>query len=533
MAIADLWGAAIVAASHGEAVEALAAHILDERTLRAVRDALPEDAREALAALLQAEGKLPLAVFERRFGAVRLMGPGRFERERPWLSPQNPAEVLWHRGLVFRAFDRINGTPAEVVFIPSDLLALIKALDPAADRAAEQAAQPAPQRARVGRLFLDDLTTLLCHIQNHTVRLRSDGSWDASARRAVLPLLHSPDGVTDGEPAGRFALLTRLMGRLGWVRSAEGRARLISQPVLSWLQSPTEAQAEVVLRAWLDDESLNELALLKDIRLDLSQVNPDLVRAARRAVARWLDEQYPDVTLPLDARRLEQFVAFVRQHHPDFLRPDGRYDTWRVTDVASGAALDGFEHWDRVEGALIRYWVTCPLRWLSEAAEEMTTPSPLKVTADGLVTVSSAARYERFQLSRVADWVRTGGRAFVYALTPRSLGRARAQGIRAHRVVEFLERHAGHSLPASLKQAIFRWEERGAEVQLSPVVLLRAPDAGVLDALVRQPEIQRAVLERLTPTIAAIRARNLEEVRAAIVESGLLAATGDEDEQVT
>lgn len=524
--MADLWDAAITASSPHEAAEALTAHILNEHTLRAERDALTELAREALAALVQAEGKLPLAVFERRFGAVRLMGPGRFERERPWLAPQNAAEVLWHRGLIFRAFDRVGGTPTEVVFIPSDLLALLKALDPLTAPSTAEPTIPTTPRAQVGAPFLDDLATLLCHIQNFDVRLRADGEWDAAARRAVLPILHESDGATDGNPSGRFALLTRLMRRLGWVRSADGRARLVSQPVLEWLQSPLEAQARLVFHAWLDDETENELALLRDIRFDLSQVDLRALCRARQSVVQWLDERHPDATLPLDSAHLEQFVAFVRERHPDLIRLDGRYDTWRITDAATGAPLDGFEHWDRVEGAIIRHWLNYPLRWLREgaSARDMSPHGTFNVAESGFVTVASAARYERFQLSRIADWARTDEAAYVYVLTPHSLWRARAQGIRAQRAIEFLERSAGRSLPAQLKQAILRWEERGTEVRLSPVVLLRAPDADTLDALLRQPPIRRAVLERLSPTAAALHARNLDEVRAAIVARGILAA---------
>ena len=47
-------------------------------------------------ALLTGGSPLPpdlAQAFERRFGAIRPMGPGKLERERPWLNPANPAEV--------------------------------------------------------------------------------------------------------------------------------------------------------------------------------------------------------------------------------------------------------------------------------------------------------------------------------------------------------------------------------------------------------------------------------------------------------
>ena len=32
------------------------------------------------------------------------MGPGKMEREEPWLDPANAAESLWYRGFLFRGF---------------------------------------------------------------------------------------------------------------------------------------------------------------------------------------------------------------------------------------------------------------------------------------------------------------------------------------------------------------------------------------------------------------------------------------------
>jgi hypothetical protein len=49
----------------------------------------PEEA-DALGDLLSAGGRLPVAAFERQHGQVRTMGPGRIEREEPWLDPVSP-----------------------------------------------------------------------------------------------------------------------------------------------------------------------------------------------------------------------------------------------------------------------------------------------------------------------------------------------------------------------------------------------------------------------------------------------------------
>ena len=121
IAMADLWDASLEVASAREVAEALALHMLQPGMAQQARNELPQEARAALDALLQAKGKMPSAAFERRFGAVRPMGPGKLERERPWLTPANAAEILWYRGFIFRAFDRAVSNPSEMAFVPSDL----------------------------------------------------------------------------------------------------------------------------------------------------------------------------------------------------------------------------------------------------------------------------------------------------------------------------------------------------------------------------------------------------------------------------
>ena len=61
---------------------------------------------------------------------------------------------------------------------------------------------------------------------------------------------------------------------------------------------------------------------------------------------------------------LQAFVTAVRLHQPDFQRQAGEYETWFLKSKKSGEALTGFEHWDQVEGALLRFMIGGPLHWL-------------------------------------------------------------------------------------------------------------------------------------------------------------------------
>jgi Helicase conserved C-terminal domain len=224
----------------------------------------------------------------------------------------------------------------------------------------------------------------------------------------------------------------------------------------------------------------------------------------------------------------EAFIAHVKASNPDFARIDGRYDTWHIRDAQSGAFLNGFEHWDRVEGALIASLIRGPLTWLEDprlprsGSDDAPPDQPFSVAGDATITIANTLAFERFQLARVADWLETQAGAFVYHLTPRSLKRAGDQGIKAARVLEFLEQKSGKPPPSTVLRAIERWAERGGEARIEPAVLLRTKDAATLDALLKIDALKRAGAERIAPNCAVIRPRDLRAIRAAIAASGLL-----------
>jgi hypothetical protein len=553
MAMADLWDAPLEATSQKDVAESLAAHILVESNLARERDGLPADARDALEALIGAGGKTPVATFERRFGAIRPMGPGKLERERPWLTPANAAEVLWYRGFISRAFDKGPGTPTEVIFVPSDMLAVLSAEFPVPSE--EPAHEQSPtQHSALGAQhspLLDDVVTILCHIQNSDVKLKANGEWEAASRRALAPMMRDPDGVLDANLNRRFAFLIHIAQRLGWTRIAGARLKLIPQPVTHWLQQPAESQHDALYQAWLNDETWNDLAHMAGLSLQMTHVwanNPLRERIAIVEAWREWRLEIGDSVSSLQSP-ISSFAAHVKSTNPDFARPDGRYDTWHVRDEATGAFLHGFENWENVEGALIRHVVEKPLAWLSldtvtvlrspflvprieaegsgkrQDDQDVITPSPphpVTLSSDGRITIAAWLRFERFQLARVADWAETRDAAYVYRLTPSSLGRAKEQGIRIARVIEFLEQASGQSIHGNLRSALTRWSERGVEARLEPMMILKTQDAATMDALLRAQEVRRAMVDRFAPNCISIRQRDAGAVRAAIIESGLM-----------
>lgn len=524
MAIADAWNIGVEASSVREAAEALAAHMLaHDAAARACAD-LPAPTREALQTLVINKGRMPSAAFERRAGVIRPMGPGRLERERPWLNPENAAETLWYSGFIFRGFDRNLSAPVETIFVPTDMLPFLSPLfapdpDPSTEQPMAFDRDTTPGKTPSGKAMrsalLDDVTTILAFVQTSKTWGRGEAPpRPYGAKEAlVLPrMLRNPD-------ERRLEFLQYLIGQMGWLMPAPN-LRLNAGAVMRWLQSTPEEQREVLLACWQNDP----------VRNDLAHADPSLKFEMAHA---WANTPLRERTAILQARRglMEaglavdgaSLAAHIKQTQPDFARVDGRYDTWHIRD-AEGRFLHGFEHWDRIEGVLIRYLADGPLRWLEQT--EPATPEdalvPFEVEADTRVRIASHLRFERFQLARVADFVFMDEDGFAYRITPSSLARAQEQGIPAKRVAEFLERTAGKPLPPSAARAITRWGERGAEARLEQVTLLRVKEAGILDRLLDLPDMRKLDVERIAPTLALVRASQTALVRAEAAKNGLL-----------
>jgi hypothetical protein len=314
--------------------------------------------------------------------------------------------------------------------------------------------------------------------------------------------------------------------------------------VAAWLQSPIGQQRHVLANAWQDDHAWNDLFHIPTLQPEDTGSWHNDPHLARRAILRHLS------TLALDSwYGLESLISAVKQANPDFQRPDGDYTTWYIRDATTGSYLSGFEDWDRVEGALIHYLVTGPLVWLGlmdlgmpapsrpsatfrlsaagaaffGLAEPPADPEPesLVLRSDLSVLAAPARRYERFQLSRIADWVSSAD-PFVYRLTPSSLERARQQGIPVGRALEFLGEVTSAPVPRFVEAALTRWEARGAEAHLERVVLLRLASEELMSQVTSSPSTRRLIRERVGPTAALVREQDWPRLIAALSEMGLL-----------
>ena len=500
---------------------------------------LPPDEAQALRDLQAANGRLPVAKFGRRYGEVRLMGPGRLEREEPWFDPENVAEALWYRGFLYRGFDETADEIIEFYYLPTELLALLPTGETAvshqiiAERAesveAVDGSPLAPAQAPVQYQTavtdaVDDMTTMLALAQ--VGRLRPD---------QLENLLLNPD--TD-----RRSLLLTLSEEMGLVKRQENRLRP-TRTAVTWLRQSREAQLRELAEAW-SGSSWNDLCHTPGLACEGENWRNDPI-LARTALLELLPRQP-------EWYSLANLTELMRADNPDFQRPDGNYDTWYIRDKATGSYVSGFENWALVEGRLLRFLISGPMSWLGlveTAIDDNNTADllfrltgravdwlvqqpvatnevkvPLVVQPDALLLVPhNADRYQRFQAARITEPEPvTPGQPYPYRLTPQSLAYAREQGIAPDRVLDFLVQVSGRPVPAGVKRAIVRWGEKGVEGRLETAVILRVRDEAILDTLRQNPKTRDYIGESLGPLAATVRADDWPRLRQATAELGLL-----------
>jgi len=533
--IAQAWGMEYPASARDPLSELIVAILNPERVANFYR-ALPQPSRDVLDALRRSGGKIPVAEFFHRYGEIRSMGPARRQREQPWQKPVSVSESLWYSGWLGRAFIRAGSGSQEYIFLPGDLEALIPAGTPETAQTSSLLSYQPGRREYIyqaGSRSAEDACTLLAFARN----------WPQPARRGVrrwTPNL--PLGLHAKEPAA-FLLLSLLLVEKGLLRGDPVQPDPESARTFLEL-APDESVADL-LRSWRDSSAWNDLEHAGGVSAEGSWPN-DPLRARREF---------------LDALRtaprgewctIESAVGMIRRTRMEFLRPASEFDSWMLRGE-SGEFLRGIDSWDRVEGALARFFLTGPMAWLGAAdlapredhkAFRLTPLSAVlwdaeytagraaevraRLRSDGsLLILPGTPPLLRYRLARCSDWLPQKGGAYVYRISPRSLSRAREQGVRAAHILPILENLAG-KVPAALGGAIQRWEQRGTEasVQTEKILLARNPEAAA--KLAALAERDRGTITRLDGPAYIVSRTGSNRLRTRLIEDGFLLEEGDE-----
>ncbi|MFO7664349.1 MAG: helicase-associated domain-containing protein [Chloroflexota bacterium] len=525
--IGEWLGIDLTGSGKAAAVNQLTSSLLQVNLPQEMEFLEPDDA-QALQELVRLGGRVPVAVFARDYGEVRMMGPGRLEREEPWLDPTSPTESLWYRGYLYRGFDETPEGPIEFFFLPQELLAQFNWPVAAGERehSPKGTIAPAPNPPTIREAVtdaVDDLTTLLALAQR--TGLRSE----------KLPNL---DGLMVNPDRDRRSLLLTLATEMSLLRRANDLLRP-TRSALNWLRLSREAQLRSLVDAW-SRSIWNELRHTPGLICEGESWNNDPL-PARTALM--------DV-LPGDDNwyLLSDIVEAVRNLDPDFQRPDGNYDTWFIRDAEMGGYLSGFENWDEVEGRLLHYLVQGPLFWLGmvDLSDDDDPPTAYRLTAralawlgdeppgedeirvpfvvlpEGILVVPhNAGRFERFQAARIADpEPLQPGTPYRYRLVPSSLVEAREQGILPERILVFLEEGSGRPVPTSVRRGLKRWADKGVEGRLQGVVVLRVADQSIIETLRTNSKTREFLGENLGDLAIVVRGE-WEDFRQATAQLGL------------
>lgn len=522
---AAAWGLTLQASDLESARAEFTEQLSDAELVSEKIAALPPDVLQALADILQHAGRMPWARWTRLHGALRQMGAARRAREKPHLQPVSAVERLHYLGLVARAFFDTPDGPQEFAYVPDDLLPLIPPISAAPEKplgrpASEQ--ESASQRLADDHI-LDEITTLLA-----AVRIGRDPLRDRpAAYQEFLAALLLEGGLL--EPGGEPNV----------------------NVVRAFLESDRGAALAFLNRTWQAGARIDDLRLVPDLESE-GEWRSD-PQAARRSVLRFLDAVPEGVWWSLPG-----FIAGIRQEQPEFLRPDGDFDSWYLRSRATGAYLRGAGAWDSVEGALIAWLISGPLHWLGVV--DLAGPSPealrepwsgrrpaafrtsrwsaallagsppkgwareedrIHVRSDGQIRVPRhAPRAARYLVARFCDWDAPGKEEFRYRPSPSSLTRAADSGLRVDQLIRLLARHTD-GIPPNVTLALKNWQKQGQAARIQTFPVLRLPSTEALEAL-RASRAARFLGDPLGPAAIALKPGSEQRVLAALVELGYL-----------
>lgn len=533
--VASLWGIELEAADVHQALSILLPALLDPALVQELVEDLPADARLGLDDLIQNRGRLRWSLFTRRYGIVREMGAGRRDRDRPYQKPVSPAEILWYRALVARAFfDTPNG-PQEFAYIPDDLLERVPSGGTAVPVSLGRAASPVERASLVPATdrLLDYACTLLAALRmglpaddivSAASAWKVNPSFQHLTSEALQALLRSAglldeEGIPQPEPTRLFL--------------EAGRGEAIIQLYRGWLESTFFDELRLTPGLSVEGELAHDPATPRKLVLELLSSIPRPGEV----------EDRPYWSLPA-------FVEAVRYSHPDFLRPTGDYDSWFIRDLASGEFLRGFAHWEDVDGRMLYYLLTGPLHWLgildlageapggaisafrfsAWATDLISARVPAGLAEEGETVMARsdahihiprlAPRAVRYQLARFCSWEGEKEDVSLYRITPSSLERAQWQGLTTAHLLSLLRRYA-RSLPPSLVKALENWEQKGRQARFQRLVVLRLTSPTLLESL-RTSKVGRFLGDPLGPTAVVVQPAAVEKVLAFLAELGYL-----------
>lgn len=525
--VAQLWGVEHADATDARAADALADTLLTAEAVNRVLAQLAPQERAALARVQAEGGRIAAPALEREFGKVRIHT--RYPNPRTFLlalpQPSSAAERLFLLGLL--QVETVG--PRAIFAIPADLRPLLPPT-PLRDRTLRLTGEPAPPLiVEAGIWELEhNCGTILILAQAGALEIAAGrGLNKASMLRLAQRWGMSRDelrGITYEQHWRYLHFLRLVMQSAGLLRvSADNQVRPTAD-ALAWLQSSRLERLRRLVAGWATSD-WDELARFLGIETKGHVIDRDAA-AARHAILGFLAQAPPAAWVAW-----ETLLAEVKRVSPDFARPSGDYESWRLVDYR-GRNLDGFANWERVEGELLKATIGGSLRWLGltdygggeqqgaapdprafrlnplGAALLEVGPPPAEPPYERLVVQGSfevvapprVAPFYRFQLSRIAAWVSGSAHeeAEIYRLTKATVQAAVEQGIPGEAISAFLEEAGGAPLPPNVAYSLREWAGQHGQLTLRKGAILQTDDPLLLEQVRRDRRLRLPPVEALT-----------------------------------
>ena len=524
--IAENWGITAVGDDVKTAAKSLEKEMVRSDALRAFIERLPANAGSGIHWILSSGGRRPWLAFLRKFGKIREMGPGRVQRERPDLTPISAAEELWYSGLIGRGFFDDEKSPQEFVYIAEEL---IPVLTEYFDDKIEQQANSSLIIRKVVRNEREEEIPVTDQILDHICTLLAAHRLDQDPGDH-LPASHETE-------QDFYIRLSQCAGLLDDELN----------PVLDQIPKFFELHpGQALLQLWqIWQSSLDILDVHYIPSIEVEKTDGYQPADSRQKIIGFIEQLDPDTWWSL-----ESFIQYVKEFSPNFLRTAGAFDTWFVKDRESEETLRGFEKWDSVEAAYLRFLICGPLHWLGyldlagneensitafslsrwadflRQGEVLPVPERpddlIKVKSNGELQVSDQVPFDvRYQIARFCTWKTPKAGAYHYALTPESLQRAEQQGLRTSHLIGLLQNQA-ENIPPNIRKALQRWKEKGSQVSIFKQPVLRVSSPRIISQL-QEGRSGRFLGEELGPTAVLIHEGSEEKIAQMLLELGYLA----------
>ena len=413
-------------------------------------------------------------------------------------------ETLWH--------DR------RVLFVPSPLRGPAGGERAAAPQVAA-AADPPTVEAHLPHELPWNLLGLLAYFTQAEVAINRHNNElpKRTLKRLSDGFLNPPPGV-GGEAYLTLVLhFAQTLGLLG--EEEETRRKIAGSRLPDWVHLPFSAQSRRLYALWLEDRQLHENPAAPFFLWRAS----DPTTARKHLIAQFIE-------CPLDTwLSIESFLQHVYAVDPYLLV--NRDDLVRQQGVKG--LRDFNAHWMSNEGALLAAMISGVLLWLGAVdvgRDRAGQPVAFRITAAGArlfghpaATPATEAATKPFlvqpnfevlvlapearalwTLLLAADLTRHD-RVSVYTLNKDSVLRARASGVGATELQEFLTSNSQKAVPQNVAQCIADWAHSYKRTLLEKATLLEVENAEVLDELLSSRRLRGFVARRLTPTIALIK----------------------------